>query len=242
MPGLAQPPPVTLQDGRIGGNGAAVCNLGYGDIFQDLIFDGADWQNYGTDNHPIIRDNRFIHGAGVSHLQDNTVTVEDNQFLAGPTDKTAISTYVYVAGVFSGNIITGYGVGLDLGDFGGVFSRIVTNNRIFGAGIGIYVEAYSGALGTISGNQVAGDSGDGILIGPAFGNPQGMISGNIAVGNGGNGIEAQSPGGAVTFTDNVAIGNAGYGIVAPAGAVDGGGNRASGNGSTPQCVNLVCSN
>jgi Right handed beta helix region len=234
---------VTVQDGRIRGNGAAVCDqFSRGNIYQNLVFDGAGWESAQIDTHPTIRDNRFINGAGVVIVKDDTVTIEDNQFLGGPADKTAIFASFNVSGTFSGNRITGYGVGLDLGDFF-TFPRTVAGNTVSGAGIGIRTAAFT-RLGTISGNRVAGSSGDGILIiGPAFSPIVGTISGNTAVGNGGDGIDYQlaSPGAAITFADNVARGNAGHGIVAPAGAIDGGGNVASGNGTDPQCVNLVCS-
>jgi hypothetical protein len=39
---------------------------------------------------------------------------------------------------------------------------------------------------------------------------------------------------------NIANGNADLGIEAVAGAIDGGGNRASGNGDPRQCVNVKC--
>ncbi len=235
---------VTVQDGWIRGNGAAVCDeFSQGNIYQNLVFDGAGWESAQIDTHPTIRNNRFIHGAGVAVERADTVTVEDNLFLAGPTDKAAISTGVLVAGVFSGNMIIGYGVGLDLGDFEGVFSRTVANNTVLGGGIGIHIEP-TATLGTISGNRVVGNKGDGILASPRIFSAQqqqGTVSGNIALGNGGNGIEDQSPAaGPVIFAGNVARGNGGHGIVAPSGAIDGGANLASGNRTDPQCVNLVC--
>jgi Right handed beta helix region len=49
---------VTLQDGRIGGDGAAVCNGNFLSLYQNLIFNGADWENGPiTDSNPTIRDN-----------------------------------------------------------------------------------------------------------------------------------------------------------------------------------------
>jgi hypothetical protein len=44
----------------------------------------------------------------------------------------------------------------------------------------------------------------------------------------------------VTVEKNRADDNRDLGIEAEAGAVDGGGNKASGNGNPAQCVNVAC--
>lgn len=43
-----------------------------------------------------------------------------------------------------------------------------------------------------------------------------------------------------TITANTARNNAAWGIFAAPGNVDGGGNKASGNGEAAQCFNVVC--
>lgn len=181
---------VTLENGRIRGNGVGVCDLSFVNIYQNLVFDGADLFG-GNDNYSTVRDNRFVHGAGVI-FGENTVTVEDNLFIAGPADKTAVLGG-YVAGVFSGNKVTGYGVGFDLADTFGL-PRTVANNTVLGAGIGIRVESETG-FGAISGNLVAGNSGDGILVSMPLGGGAfaGTMSGNIAVGNGGTALRSNCP-------------------------------------------------
>ena len=45
-----------------------------------------------------------------------------------------------------------------------------------------------------------------------------------------------------TITKNRAVRNGGLGIQAVEGVIDGGGNRASGNGDPRQCVNVACRN
>lgn len=233
---LAGLSPATLENGRVLGSGPGVCNASPGNVYQHLTFDGAGWANTASDSQPTVRDNVFIHGAGFATGQ-NTVYVEYNEFLGGPPDDTAISAPL-VDGVISDNTITGYGVGMNLGD--STISRTVSDNTIAGAGVGIEITSLT-QLGTITGNRLLGNEGDGILIAwQASGGPA-TVSGNIAVGNGGDGIEVQSTaGGTVTFADNVALGNAGHGIVAPSGSVNDGGNRAAANRTPPQCVNLSC--
>jgi parallel beta-helix repeat protein len=54
----------------------------------------------------------------------------------------------------------------------------------------------------------------------------------------GDGIHAGSP--TSTVTGNVALRNKGHGIAAASGVIDGGGNRAAGNHTSPQCVNVAC--
>lgn len=44
-----------------------------------------------------------------------------------------------------------------------------------------------------------------------------------------------------SLKNDTASKNKGHGIEATAGSIDGGGNRASGNATPPQCVNVVCS-
>src|SRR3954452_16066941 len=49
-----------------------------------------------------------------------------------------------------------------------------------------------------------------------------------------------SPGPATTVTRNLAVHNANLGIEAIPGVIDGGGNRAFGNGNPAQCINIAC--
>ena len=74
---------------------------------------------------------------------------------------------------------------------------------------------------------------DGVTpIGPA------LVEGNTANENLDDGISVAA--GGHTVTDNNAHNNAGYGIASDELNVDGGGNRASGNGRPEQCLGVVC--
>jgi hypothetical protein len=64
-----------------------------------------------------------------------------------------------------------------------------------------------------------------------------VLEANVADRNGWNGISA---GAGVTLTRNTANGNGNLGIQAHPGAIDGGGNRASGNGNPAQCLGVTC--
>jgi Right handed beta helix region len=64
------------------------------------------------------------------------------------------------------------------------------------------------------------------------------ISRNYVVGSGRAGIGVGNP--STKLTKNRAVRNGGLGIEAVEGVIDGGGNRASGNGDPRQCVNVKC--
>jgi parallel beta-helix repeat protein len=93
---------------------------------------------------------------------------------------------------------------------------------------------------TANGNQGKNDGG-GIRVQAASGN---QLSGNVANANLDSGIVIADgePGDTTgnSLTGNTANKNRGHGIDAIAGSVDGGGNRASGNATPPQCQNVVC--
>ena len=65
-----------------------------------------------------------------------------------------------------------------------------------------------------------------------------LISRNLVVGSEGAGIIVGSR--STTIANNRALRNGGLGIRAIEGVIDGGGNRASGNGDPRQCVNVAC--
>jgi len=65
-----------------------------------------------------------------------------------------------------------------------------------------------------------------------------LISRNLVVGSGRGGIMVGSR--STTITNNRAVRNRGLGIRAVEGVIDGGGNRASGNGDPRQCLNVAC--
>jgi parallel beta-helix repeat protein len=65
-----------------------------------------------------------------------------------------------------------------------------------------------------------------------------LIKGNHVVGSGRSGIIVGSR--STTITKNRAVRNDRFGIQAVKGVIDGGGNRASGNGRARQCVNVKC--
>lgn len=122
---------------------------------------------------------------------------------------------------------------------------------------GVFVFASAGTV--VSGNTL-GNNNEGVLVRSTssqtsvFGNiangnnvgirveqePTGtLVTGNITGSNTFDGIRALAPG--TRLTANTANSNGNWGIFAVAGVIDGGGNKASGNGQPAQCTpNIVC--
>lgn len=96
---------------------------------------------------------------------------------------------------------------------------------------GVIARGGSSAHTTIVGNTTFG-----ITVEAGAGNT--VVKRNTATDSLGDGIYVGSP--SATVTGNLATDNAGHGINAVSGVTDGGGNRAAGNGTLPQCVNIVC--
>jgi hypothetical protein len=125
---------------------------------------------------------------------------------------------------------------------------LVRQNTLSGnAGAGLFsLDSYNLH---IERNRVVGNGGIGLgLGGEVF---RSVVEGNVASGNGGDGIEVadgpligDTPELANEVTRNTANFNADLGIEAPVATIalviDGGGNRASGNGNPLQCVGITC--
>ena len=89
-------------------------------------------------------------------------------------------------------------------------------------------------------NVVEGAGVDGISVGTETSNPveNTRIDANWVSGSGDDGIDIRRA--ATVLADNWANDNADLGIFAVAGVIDGGGNRARGNGNPAECVGVAC--
>jgi len=85
-------------------------------------------------------------------------------------------------------------------------------------------------------NRVRGGIEDGIAVASAASNT--LVAGNRVTGAFDDGIDVDAPG--TIIRANTAIDNGDLGIEAVAGVIDGGGNKASGNGNPAQCTNIFC--
>jgi parallel beta-helix repeat protein len=116
----------------------------------------------------------------------------------------------------------------------GASRNLVARNTFLGNTIGASIA--SGADNVLRRNTATAGSGDGFLVGaPAAGT---VLERNTALGFGDDGIDVDAPG--TLIERNTANDNGDLGIEAVAGVIDGGGNRARGNGNVFQCVNVFC--
>jgi parallel beta-helix repeat protein len=86
-------------------------------------------------------------------------------------------------------------------------------------------------------NDLTANATDGILV--DLGTTGTVVLANDADGNAEDGIDIRNA--ATTIMRNRADGNVDLGIDAVLGVLDGGGNRAAGNGNPLQCANVLCS-
>jgi large repetitive protein len=206
-----------------------------------FLLDGSDENEGSNDNE--IRGNRISHGGAIeiAHSSDNRV--EENT-LRDPGDGILLGgqrTRV------SDNKITDAGIGFpDTGGFGilldGADDSLVQRNTVTGGkGPAIFVTSLE-SQGTsdrnvVSHNVASSRFSDGILVNADA--TATLLERNTANENGHDGIEVAAAG--TTVTRNTANFNHDLGIEAVPGVIDGGGNRASGNGNPLQCTNVTCS-
>jgi nitrous oxidase accessory protein NosD len=88
----------------------------------------------------------------------------------------------------------------------------------------------------VTGNRTWDNGSDGVLVGSSA--RRAVISDNFSKGNGDDGIDVDAAG--TTVARNKANVNADLGIEAVPGVIDGGGNKAHGNGNRAQCINVSC--
>ena len=131
----------------------------------------------------------------------------------------------------------GSGIGIEKGRHNLVARNVVVDPRTRGIGFGL--DFPDGSIGGVDNiirrNVVEGSGGDAFLI-----NKKGtsVLRRNVAKGAGDDGFDIESR--STKLTKNRARRNADLGIDAVKGVIDGGGNRAGGNGDRRQCVHVKC--
>jgi parallel beta-helix repeat protein len=119
--------------------------------------------------------------------------------------------------------------------------NLVARNVVVAAGragirLGIRKPFIGGAHNVVRRNLVRDSRVDGFVV--VRKDRHSLLLGNIARGAGDDGFDVNSR--STTLTSNRAVRNADLGIEAVFGVIDGGGNRASGNGNPLQCKNVFC--
>jgi large repetitive protein len=137
-----------------------------------------------------------------------------------------------------GEIFGGFGISFE----GGSHNLLARNNVTRAFSANIRLDAFAGATrgNVVRANMVRAAGVDGIQVnvehvGSVINT---LLDRNIAIGAGDDGIDVESP--TTTLTRNVANRNRDLGIEAVPGVIDGGGNKAKGNGNPLQCRNVDC--
>jgi hypothetical protein len=162
----------------------------------------------------------------------------DNVIVFGSGNLIRANAVLDAAGCDDG---CGYGVSVE----GGTGNVVSGNLVLGGAHDGIRLDTFApDDLPTtdtiVEGNLVRGAGIDGISVGTETDNPVpgARIAFNAVSRAGDDGIDVRRAG--TLISRNRADRNGDLGIFAAPGAIDGGGNRAHGNGNPAECVGVVC--
>lgn len=194
----------------------------------------------------------FLIGIGDSRVERNSVSrnPEAGMFVEGNGNEVSRNR---VSQSVDGMIVTGDGNTIvgnhmsEMGGFGISFEggqgNLIVRNLIAGAGAaGIRVADFESEGGppainnVIHRNRALHAEVDGVLVESTAADT--LLKRNIAIGAGDDGIDVGRA--ATTLTRNLALRNGDFGIEAVPGVMDGGGNKAHGNGNPAQCLNVAC--
>ena len=180
--------------------------------------------NLFSQNAPAI----FISASNRNQVRGNRIVRDREGILVAPGNRNVIArNRVYQA--------VG-GIGIEVGRDNLVARNIVVGARRTGIRLGIGEPSLGGSSNVVRGNLVRGGGGDGFVVFRR--DDHSLLRRNVAVGAGDDGFDVRSR--TTTLTSNRAVRNADLGIEAVRGVIDGGGNRASGDGDPRQCVNVRC--
>lgn len=218
----------------------------------------------GSTNTTVVSNVFTDNGGGALNvtLGSNNTLVEQNTISRAAGSVALLSDGIVVSGSTGGTIRTntvhdGGGAGVRL--TGGANTNTVRGNDVSRNSIGVAVNASSGNLveantanaGTGFGFELKDSTGNHVLANTANQNNSAgiSVSGTAPAGQG-NLIEANTAnankdgiltsGGGHTLTANTTNNNVSWGIKAAPGTIDGGGNVATGNGESAQCLGVVC--
>jgi large repetitive protein len=194
-------------------------------------------------NGNLIKGNLFSHsspgvliGGDRGSDRSDRNEVRGNRFVR---NSEGIAVFLGSRNVVARNHLSedGSGIGIEKGRHNLVARNVVVDPRTRGIGFGL--DFPDGSIGGVDNiirrNVVEGSGGDAFLI-----NKKGtsVLRRNVAKGAGDDGFDVESR--STKLTKNRARRNADLGIDAVKGVIDGGGNRAGGNGDQRQCVHVKC--
>lgn len=188
-------------------------------------------------NNNLIKGNRLSRNGGEGILMEGG---KRNQITR---NRLARNGAGITLGPGSHNVITrnrvaggGDGIRIEKGHGNLVANNVVVHAHRAGIRLGIKHPLLGGARNVVRRNLVRDSRVDGFLVGDK--DRHSLLKRNIAKGAGDDGFDVESR--STTLTRNRAVRNDDLGIEAVRGVIDGGGNKASGNGNPLQCINVAC--
>ena len=207
------------------------------------IVDNSIQHNPGPGIHVDDSAHNLIKGNVISHSGPGILIEADRNRVRG--NRFIRNRGGIIVGRGSRNVLTrnhlsrdGAGIGIEKGRHNLVARNVVVDPRSRGIYLGLdFADGSSigGVDNIVRRNEVRGSGGDAFLV-----NHKGsyVLKRNVASGAKDDGFDVESR--STRLAKNRATRNADLGIKAVEGVIDGGGNRASGNGDTRQCVNVKC--
>jgi parallel beta-helix repeat protein len=176
----------------------------------------------------VIVENSFDggFGAGFDLVESNDNRIRNNTVFRGYFDGISISGARNVIESNSVGPVGSTGIQVQGSD------NLIRHNATLAEGYAISV---SGAGNVIDSNTI-GIHSYGIVVGA--GSTSTVVEDNLVTRAWDDGIHVDAPG--TLIRRNIANDNLDFGIEAVEGVIDGGGNRASGNGNPLQCLNVFC--
>jgi parallel beta-helix repeat protein len=160
-----------------------------------------------------VRHNRIVRGAGIL-----VGPGDDNVIVANRVSRADDALAVENG---SGNLVA---------------RNVVIDARGYGIRLGIGNPSLGGGHNIVRRNLVKQSADDGFRVFQRDGHS--LLRRNVAIRAGDDGFAVRNP--TTKLAGNRAKRNADLGIAAVRGVIDGGGNRASGNGDARQCVHVKC--
>jgi parallel beta-helix repeat protein len=228
--------------GVFGGSGNRVT----GNVMNDNGENGIFWGSGHTGGRLAANAIARNPGAGIElgEGDDAAVTLNrldgngDNLLVFGNRNHITANAISDAAGCDGG---CGYNISVE----GGTGNEVIANLVLGGAHDGIRLDTFAPddfpvTDAVVRANIVRGAAVDGISVGTETDNPipGARVEANRSTGNGDDGIDVRRAG--TLLRANAANRNGDLGISAIAGVVDGGGNRAAGNGNPAQCAGVSC--
>jgi len=180
-----------------------------------------------------------IDGAAGNLVTANRVDSNgDNIIIGGDENLVTFNTVTNAVGC--GPDCGGFGISHEIGGGNRIVGNLVSRTLVDGIRVSDYDPDNSASGTVVRGNVVSAAARYGISDGVEGERltDHTAITGNVVLNSGADGIKVAGLSGWVA--GNTALHSAGHGIAVVAGTRDGGGNRASGNRTSPQCVNVTC--